>query len=166
MEILIPDDLDPFAQIERPKAEQMIADAEALAALAAPCITKPEFAEREELIGAVKAILRRAILRWNEAGTGATVQIGAGPFNQTTAQGTNTPRTLFWPSEIEQLRDICAAFNEVGTKGAFSVDTAVAEGSIHRPWCGLHFNASWCSCGADIAGKPLYEEGFGWNLGE
>lgn len=161
MTFLVPGDLDAFAEISPAKAAHMIEDAESLAALAAPCTAEPELQERPELVGAVKAILRRAILRWNDAGTGATVQVGAGPFGQTTAQGTNTPRTLFWPSEIEQLRDICAAFNEVKTEGAFSVDTAMSPGSIHRPWCALHFNATYCSCGADIAGEPIYETGFG-----
>ena len=121
--ILTPQDLAAFAQIEEGKALSMIADAEALAALAAPCITDPEFRENEALMDALKAILRRAILRWNDAGTGATVQIGTGPFNQTTAQGTNTPKTLFWPSEIEQLRDLCASFSNVAdADAAFMVD--------------------------------------------
>jgi len=120
---LTPNDLAPFAKIEDEKAHGMIEDAEALAALAAPCLNEPEFMGRPDLVTAVKAILRRAILRWNDAGTGATVQIGAGPFNQTTAQGTNTPRTLFWPSEIEQLRELCAAYKgTVDDDAAYMVD--------------------------------------------
>jgi len=135
---LIPNDLTPFAKIDEAKAQEMIEDAEALAALAAPCLNEPEFVGRPELVGAVKAILRRAILRWNDAGTGATVQIGAGPFNQTTAQGTNTPRTLFWPSEIEQLRELCAAFKgTVDDDAAFMVDmtggVSGAGGLASRP---------------------------------
>lgn len=159
MPILTVDDLAPFADIDPAKAAAMIADAESMAALAAPCITNPEFAARTDLAGALRAVLRRAVLRWNDAGTGAVTQVGAGPFQQTTAQGTNNPKTLFWPSEIEQLRDLCASFNNTKSEGAFSVDTAVHVGSIHQPWCALHFGANYCSCGADIAGFPLYEGG-------
>lgn len=44
-----------------------------------------------------------------------------------------------------------------GKGGAFSLDMAGACGSIHQPWCSLAFGALYCSCGADIAGFPLYE---------
>lgn len=27
----------------------------------------------------------------------------------------------------------------------------------HQPWCNLAFGATYCSCGADIAGYPIYE---------
>lgn len=40
--------------------------------------------------------------------------------------------------------------------GAFSLDMTGA-GSIHRPWCSLMLGAQFCSCGADIAGFPLWE---------
>ncbi len=45
----------------------------------------------------------------------------------------------------------------VGESGAFSID-ALAVGSIHLPWCSLNFGATYCSCGADIAGHPIYED--------
>ena len=38
---------------------------------------------------------------------------------------------------------------------AFAIDT-VGTGSIHAPWCSLAFGATFCDCGADIAGFPLY----------
>lgn len=41
--------------------------------------------------------------------------------------------------------------------GAFTLDM-VGAGSIHAPWCNLAFGAMYCSCGADIAGYPLYED--------
>lgn len=40
--------------------------------------------------------------------------------------------------------------------GAFVIDT-VGEGSIHQPWCAISFGANYCSCGADLAGYPIYE---------
>ena len=127
MAILVPDDLAPFADIEPAKADAMIEDAEAMAALAAPCITEPEFAEDAALLNGLKAILRRAILRWHEAGAGMIQQIGVGPFQQTTAQGQNAPRSLFWPSEVSQLRDLCATFRGGEPAVAFSIDVAPVD---------------------------------------
>lgn len=48
-----------------------------------------------------------------------------------------------------------------GQQKAFGVNitggsTLLAE---HRPWCALAFGATYCSCGADIAGHPIYEGG-------
>lgn len=40
--------------------------------------------------------------------------------------------------------------------GAYSIDTAAA-GTSHLPWCSLMLGALYCSCGADIAGAPIYE---------
>lgn len=45
------------------------------------------------------------------------------------------------------------------TSGAFSFDMVPAVGSIHAPWCSLAFKASYCSCGADIAGRPIFGVG-------
>ena len=42
-------------------------------------------------------------------------------------------------------------------KGAFSIDM-VGPGSVHMPWCALNFGATYCSCGVDIAGTPIYED--------
>jgi len=45
--------------------------------------------------------------------------------------------------------------------GAYSVDT-VGSGAVHLPWCSLSMGALYCSCGADIAGTPIYEGGEFW----
>lgn len=42
--------------------------------------------------------------------------------------------------------------------GAFSVIPTRSE-CRHLPWCSLNFGATYCSCGADIAGWPIYEDG-------
>jgi hypothetical protein len=42
------------------------------------------------------------------------------------------------------------------TGGAFSVNM-VGSSSAHLPWCSLSMGAAYCSCGADIAGFPIYE---------
>ncbi len=147
-------DLDPFATIDPAKGDVMIEDAEALAVLAAPCLAAdfdPPLSVPN--IAAVKAILRGAILRWNEAGTGALASQNAGPFGQT-LDTRQQRRNMFWPSEIEQLRDICKG--DAGNGGAFSVDT-VGLGGVHADACSINFGATYCSCGADIAGFPLWE---------
>lgn len=153
------EDLEAFDPgIDPAKAEQMIADAEALAMLAAPCLADPEFREDEFLRGAARAIIRGAILRWNDSGSGAVTQVGAGAFQQTMDTRT-VRRSMFWPSEIEQLRELCATFNGVKAEGAFSVDTVPTLGGAHLPWCSLAFGAVYCSCGVDIAGRPIFEGG-------
>ncbi len=40
--------------------------------------------------------------------------------------------------------------------GAFAIDM-VGSATTHAPWCNLAFGALYCSCGADIAGYPIYE---------
>lgn len=97
-------DLLPFEpDIDEGKAQQMIDDATALAVLAAPCIDAADFTKT----AAVKAILRGAILRWNEAGTGALQAQQAGPFGQT-LDTRQQRRGMFWPSEIVQLQSLCS----------------------------------------------------------
>lgn len=144
---LDPSDLAPFADIESGKALAMIDDALARAGRIAPCILTEEF----EHAAAAKAILRGAILRWHEAGSGILSQQGAGPFQQ--SLDTRQPRkSMFWPSEIRELQELCA---ESASGGAFSVDT-VATAVVHADWCSVNFGATYCSCGASIAGYPIY----------
>ncbi|WP_336698187.1 hypothetical protein [Curtobacterium sp. USHLN213] len=42
--------------------------------------------------------------------------------------------------------------------GAYAIDT-IGASSYHLPWCSLSLGAQFCSCGADIAGRPIYENG-------
>jgi hypothetical protein len=142
-------DLAPFADIEAAKAAAMIEDAEAQAALTAPCLA--DLAPEDPKRGAVKSILRGAILRWNEAGSGAVQTTVAGPYSQTVQY--QARRSMFWPAEIEQLQGLCASDEK---PKVFAVDT-VAASSLHLPWCSLNFGATYCSCGVDIAGEPIYE---------
>lgn len=141
-------DLEPFApDIDPIKAQAMIDDAMALAARVAPCITTAEFTHE----AAAKAILRGAVLRWNDSGTGAVTQQAAGPFSQT-LDTRQTRRSMFWPSEISELQKLCRE----GSASAFTIDT-VGLGSVHADVCSINFGANYCSCGADIAGFPLWE---------
>lgn len=42
------------------------------------------------------------------------------------------------------------------TGGAFSIRPS-GYGCSHLPWCSLAFGATYCSCGVDIAGYPIFE---------
>lgn len=144
------DDLEPFATIETAKAEAMIEDAIALALQIAPCILDADFAHP----GAAKAILRGAILRWNDGGTGAITQQSAGPFQQT-VDTTTARRSLYWPSEIAALQKLCGG----GDTKAFAVDTACGPSVTHAEACSLVFGALYCDCGASLSGSfPLWGE--------
>lgn len=142
------EDLTPFVDVAPAKAHAMISDAEALAEQAAPCLVEAELTDPQK--NAVRAILRGAILRWVTSGDGAVVQQTAGPFAQT-VDNRQPRRTLFWPSEITQLQQVCAA--GTGSQKAFSIDTAPRGGS-HAATCSLAFGGAYCSCGAWLAGVP------------
>lgn len=40
--------------------------------------------------------------------------------------------------------------------GAFAIDMVPGVGSVHDLACSLRFGAVYCSCGVDIAGKPIF----------
>lgn len=154
MALIAPEDIAPFADIEADMLAAMIADVTAMAVLVAPCLgDEAELDDAQK--AAAKAVLRGAILRWNDSGTGAFQSQTAGPF--TVQMDTRQQRRgAFWPSEITQLQDIC---NDGTTGGAFAVDTAPGfAGVLHAPTCSIYFSGTWgCSCGADIAGVPIYD---------
>lgn len=47
------------------------------------------------------------------------------------------------------------------SNGAFALDM-VPVASRHLPWCSLSMGAAYCSCGTDIAGRPIYETDDAW----
>lgn len=40
---------------------------------------------------------------------------------------------------------------------AFSIDMTGGEAAIHQPWCDVYLGGATCSCGASLAGFPLWE---------
>lgn len=139
--------------------DAMVAGANAKASRVAPCLTwtgtpatQPE--PSADQLAEAKLVLIGAIKRWAEAGSGALAskQEVAGPFTRTETIDTRQ-RTGYnlWPSEITDLQAICKSDD----KKAFSVDT-VASGGYHSPICSLYFGST-CSCGAALAGAPIYE---------
>ncbi|GGF39083.1 hypothetical protein [Williamsia phyllosphaerae] len=109
------DDLKPFVSIDGAKADIMIRDALALAARVAPCILDDDFPSPD----AAKAIIRGAILRWNDAGSGSVTQKTAGPYGVTVDSGR---KSMFWPSEIKDLQRLCPGSSTGGRGRAHMVD--------------------------------------------
>lgn len=145
------------------QAQMWVDGANAQAARVAPCLAddaspEPTTSQLDE----AKMVLVGAVMRWAEAGTGAVQQQMAGPFS--VLKDTARPRSGFrlWPTEIQQLQDICG-----GTVATISAIDTVADGPVHADICTANtyvdsegntvFGGAYCSCGADIAGFPLYE---------
>lgn len=140
--LLETDDLTPFATINPTKAEAMIADAIALATMVAPCLDTDSLTAGQ--LAAAKAVLRAAVLRWNDTGTGAVSSQTAGPFAMA-VDTRQARRTMFWPSEITELQRICKGGSD---GGAFSVDTAAPSPMLfHAVFCS-YAGSGWCNCGA------------------
>lgn len=152
MALLLTSDIEPFADINAVKLQGMIDDATAVAMLVAPCLSEEDDPLTDGQRSAAKAVLRGAILRWNDAGSGVVTQETAGPF--THSIDPRGRRAMFWPSEIEQLQQICRG---VGSGSAFAVDTVANGGIWHSDTCALNFGANYCSCGAILSGGwPLW----------
>lgn len=134
MALLVVADLTPFASIDSAKAEQMIVDAVAMATLAAPCL-EDEGALSLSQLAQVKSILRAAVLRWNDVGSGAFSQEAIGPFSAT-FDTRQARRAMFWPSEINDLQKVCKGQR---ASSAFSVDTMSNPTVLRDPWCD-----PWC----------------------
>ena len=113
------------------------------------------FLHAEDQVAEAKLILIGAVKRWVEAGSGALQSQTAGPFGVTVDTRQRGGFNL-WPSEIEQLQAIC---KDINAGKAYAIDTAPSLGGLHMPWCALNFGATYCSCGVDIAGEPIYELG-------
>lgn len=154
MSIIEVSDLPTALQSEEMIAD-MVAGANAKAARVAPCLVSTDPAPSADQIAEARLILLGAVKRWAQAGSGAVSQQTAGPFSMSMDTRQRAGFNL-WPSEIEGLQDIC----KTGSDGrlAFAVNTAPVSSS-HLPWCNLAFGATYCSCGADIAGHPIYELG-------
>lgn len=119
-------DLRPFApDIDAAKAQLMITDALAMAQAFAPCIFADGFTNE----AAAKAIIRGAILRWNDSGSGALSQLSktAGPWTETqSTDNRQTRKSAFWPSEITDLQSLCES-PDTDRRLAFTIDTTPDE---------------------------------------
>lgn len=160
MDIITTLDL-PTALRSAEMIEAMVDGANAKALRVAPCLgwdgTDPLTpSPTTGQLAEARLILLGAVKRWADAGAGAFSQQTAGPFSVATDTRQRTGFNL-WPSEITGLQDICRT--EPTGRQAFSLDTAPAGGVYHLDRCSLNFGTTYCSCGADVAGFPLYEQG-------
>lgn len=124
----------------------------ATASRVAPCLASTAPAPTSDQLDEAKLVLLGAIKRWAEAGAGSIQQQTAGPFSMTVDTRQRGGYKL-WPSEITQLQDIC---KDANAGKAFSIDTT-PKFSGHADVCSSNLGGGYCSCGADIAGFPLYE---------
>lgn len=144
--IVKPDDL-PVDIESNAMVATWIAGANARAVRVAPCLGS---APTEDQLAEAKLILVGAIIRWSQAGAGALQSQTAGPFTEVFDTRQRGGFNL-WPSEITQLQDICKS----RSNAAYAVDT-VQAGGAHSPICTVYFGGPECSCGASLAGSPIY----------
>lgn len=105
---LEPGDLSPLTKASCEQLAIIIDDLEAAAVFAAPCLANPAGLS-ETQTGAVRALLRSAAMRWVDRVMGTDRQLVAGPFSAGSVPGSSEQRrTLWWPSEIQQLQAICS----------------------------------------------------------
>lgn len=131
----------------------MVAGANARASRVAPCLADETTPPNEGQLAEAKLVLIGAVKRWTEAGAGALQSQQVGPYGMTVDTRQRTGFNL-WPSEIEALQDICSAGTDTSTK-AFSIAPA-GYGTQHSDWCAINLGATYCDCGADIAGFPIF----------
>lgn len=132
----------------------MLNGANAKAARVAPCLVNTDTPPTADQLSEARLVLIGAIRRWSEAGAGALQSESVDDYTRTIDTRQRSSGYNLWPSEIKQLQDICATMDT--SSGAFSFSPSCSS-TVHQPWCALYFGATYCSCGADIAGYPLYE---------
>jgi hypothetical protein len=130
-------------------ADTWVNGANARASRVAPCLAATPTPDQ---LAEAKLVLIGAVTRWAEAGSGAFQSKTIGPMG-VTFDTSNRGGFNLWPSEITQLQDICKNGSE---SKAFSIDT-VSCGGYHSLICSVYFGGS-CSCGASLAGQPIYEQ--------
>lgn len=96
-------DLAPFADIDEAKAQAMIDDAHAQAARVAPCLVD---ATDEDVLAGAKAILRGAVLRWNDFGVASYQVQSLGP-NSLPVSSDRGRNNMLWSSEVTALQELC-----------------------------------------------------------
>ena len=101
--LLTPDDLKKFATIAPAKAQEMIHDAIGEAAFHAPCIL--DCRVRSGAKGVRQGELRGAVLRWNEAGSGA-VQTQASIVLLQTIDSRHPRKGMFFQAEIDKPQKV------------------------------------------------------------
>lgn len=132
---------DAHATVLLEDASQFILDTVPSAGLAVP-------ATRRRI---VCAVVRRAMPDADGMDGMESVQQTGGPFSVTMKPVNPAGDFYLTKQERKALGD--------GAQRAFGVQIAGTSTSAHLPWCSLNMGATYCSCGVDIAGEPIYEAG-------
>lgn len=100
----------------------------------------------------VCAVVRRSMGASEDTGV-ESYQQTAGPY-AATWKPTN-PHGDFYLTKLEKQA------LGAGRQKAYGANITGADEPIdrHLPICSVHFGATYCTCGADIAGKPIFEGG-------
>lgn len=148
----------PLSSAETTRAEVLLADASAIIRAECPGIdtkttvvppaTAPEIDPGIPKMIAC-AMVKRAMLVTTDADGVSATQQTAGPFSQSTTF--SNPMGNLYLTKAEKRLLGC------GAQAAFTVPMSTTGATMHAPWCNLMFGAAYCSCGADIAGRPIYE---------
>lgn len=120
---------------------------------------KPEtYYDGKEVPLTVRIVTSRSIARLLEQlakgiapGTQQTSAV-AGPFSGQTTYLSGTTNGSPWLT----LSDKADLDNINGDNRIFAVDRVAAASPAHSVACSLNFGATYCSCGADIAGTQIY----------
>ena len=100
----------------------------------------------------VCAVVRRSMEASTADHSGLSqFNVGTGPFSMGGSPANPHGDFYLTKNEKRALGD--------GQQKAFGIQVTgqVLGLDQHRPWCSLMFGATYCSCGADIAGEPIYE---------
>ena len=127
--------------------QMWITDAVMLISSRVDSITPPPTIDQAKLDYVVREAVVAQVRR-PDAATQVTVSVDDGSTSKTYARGTG---------RVAILDDWWEFLGLAGQSGApYSIDTTTS-GTYHRDICALTFGALYCSCGADIAGIPLWE---------
>lgn len=140
-----------IADADEARAQAALDDASALIRAAAQKTWVDDNDALEDVPDIVVTVCVRAALRAFVNPTGLT-QETTGPFS---ASYGNASTDVYLTSKEADLVKQAAADTSIGI---FSIDTAPLVGAIHAEVCALNFGANYCSCGASLAGYPLYEQ--------
>lgn len=141
-------------------ADAMITSVWARCTKVAPCLKEMEWSETEsdeeyENTQLVKTIVRAAVLRWSDSGSGIVTQRIAGDYQETLSGVSGGG--LLRPDEIRDLQQLCATSS---TQAAVTVPTWPDGPYVtqHAAWCDVSFGGLTCDCGADLSatGLPLW----------
>ena|SRR5690554_3356965 len=151
-----PDDLTerwrPLTSDETSRADVLLADAAVKIRAACPDVdARIESGDLDPEIPKIVScdMVRRAMLSPVDQAPMQQMQQTAGPFSHSGTFVNPTGDLYLTKAEKQMLG--------CGGQRAFTVRLAGTAATTHVPWCSLAFGAGYCSCGADIAGPPLYE---------